>query len=696
MRWITKSSIGRRLKMVLLLTTSIALMLSMAGFLINDWFTMRSVLFERLNAQASIIGSNSVAAMAFDDPASATKTLNILHNEEDILAAGLFDLQGRQFAGYQRDESVLPSVLPREGSGFVEGKVFVVLPVELDGALFGSVLLISDFGDWKRRQQMNILISAGVLFLSLIVAILLSSRLQRLVSEPILKLAKTARRITDHQDYSLRAEKITKDEIGRLVDDFNGMLEQIQLRDQELHEIQEQLEEKVQSRTQQLTELTQQLEYQAYHDPLTGLANRTTFSDHLRLAIEQVDRYGGMIAVLFLDLDRFKDINDSLGHVVGDKLLVKVAQRFSRCMRGSDTIARLGGDEFGVLLEHLDHGGESADVARKLTTTIAEPFDINDYTLHLSTSIGISLYPLDGNSAETILKNADTAMYCSKEQGRNLLTFFSSEMNARAERRLELENKLRHVINEGGLEVYYQPRCNAETKEIVGVEALVRWFDTDEGAISPGEFIPVAEECGLITNVDEWVLEKACQDVLSWYGGRAPDIELAVNFSPAQFVRKNLHKIIERILKRTGFPGSQLELEITESLFMLDNVDIKSIFEQLVEMDIDISVDDFGTAYSSLSRLKQLPLHTLKIDQSFVGDLGKEAGDEAIVRTIIALANNLGLKVVAEGVETESQYRFVRDNGCDTVQGFLFSRPVPGSEIAKMLNQLSRVIHESS
>jgi len=681
-----KSSISRRFTMVLLLITSLVLMLSTTGFLVTDWFTLRSALFDRLNTQASIIGSNSVAAMAFNDPPSATKTLNTLNNEEDILAAGLFDLEGKTFAKYQRDKVDMPSMLPSASSGITDGKAFVVMPIELDETRFGSILLISDFSDWKGRQQLNLLIAAGVLFLSLIVAILLSSRLQRVVSEPILKLAQTARNITDQQDYSLRAKRLTTDEIGRLVDDFNGMLEQIQLRDQELHEIQDQLEEKVLSRTQQLTELTKQLEYQAYYDHLTGLANRTTFDKVLKLAIDKIDRYGGQVAVLFLDLDRFKDINDSLGHAVGDKLLVKVGQRFSHCMRSSDTIARLGGDEFGVLLEHIENSGEAADVARKLTTTIAKPLNIDDYKLHLSTSIGISIYPIDGSNAEAILKNADTAMYHSKEQGRNLLTFFSAEMNARAERRLLLENKLRQVISEKGLEVYYQPRHNAQTKDIVGVEALVRWFDPDEGAISPGEFIPVAEECGLIANIDEWVLEKACSDVLSWHGKNTPSIELSVNFSPAQFIRKNLHEIIEQILNRTGFPGSQLELEITESLFAADNTDIKTIFEQLVEMGIDISVDDFGTAYSSLSRLKQLPLHTLKIDQSFVRDLGKDTDNEAIVRTIISLAHNLNLKVVAEGVETEEQYQFIKDNGCDTVQGFLLGRPLPGDEIAKMLN----------
>jgi diguanylate cyclase (GGDEF)-like protein len=688
MQWLAKTSIARRLKMVLLFITSIALLLSTTGFLVNDWFSLRNALFDRLNAEARIISSNSVAAMAFNDPDSATKTLQTLQSEESILAAGLFDLEGNQFAKYQREEGVLPAVLPSEDSGFAEGLAFVVLPVELDNSHLGDILLISDFRDWKRRQQVKFLISTGVFALSLVIAILLSSRMQRLVSDPIIKLAQTARQVTEQQDYRLRAEKTTEDEIGRLVVDFNGMLQQIQSRDQELQEIQGQLEEKVEARTRQLTELTKQLEYQAYHDPLTGLANRTTFDDHLRLAIEQVDRYGGELAVLFLDLDRFKDINDSLGHDVGDKLLVKVAKRFSRCMRSSDTLARLGGDEFGVLLQRLEHAGDAADVARKLTMTIAEPFNIDDYKLHLSTSIGISIYPSDGNSAEVILKNADTAMYSSKERGRNLLTFFSLEMNARAERRLKLENKLRQVLREGGLDVYYQPRCNALTNEIVGVEALVRWFDPDHGPISPGEFIPVAEECGLIANIDEWVLETACHEVKSWYGGRAPEISLAVNFSPVQFVRRDLDKVIDRILKRTDFPGSHLEMEITESLFGLDNDDINQIFEQLVQLDVEIAVDDFGTAYSSLSRLKQLPLHTLKIDQSFVRDLGKDTDDEAIVRTIIALAHNLNLKVVAEGVETELQLQFVRDNGCDTVQGFLFSKPVPGSELVKLLGGL--------
>ena len=685
------TSIRRRLTMVLLLISSVVLALAMAGFLVNDWFTLRTALFERLNAQASIIGSNSVAALAFQDRASANETLNILHSEESIAAARLFDVDGEHFASYQRGKDVLPEVLPLERSGFRDGQAFVVLPIERDSNRYGSILLVSDFSDWKKRQRLNLLTAGGLLVLSLIAAVLLANWLQRLVSMPIIELARTAREITEKQDYSLRAQRFTEDEIGRLVDDFNGMLKQIQVRDQELHTIQEQLENKVESRTEQLTMLTKQLEYQAYHDPLTGLANRTTFDNHLRMSIEQVDRYGGEIAVLFLDLDRFKVINDTLGHAVGDKLLIEVAQRFSECMRASDTLARLGGDEFAVLMQHLADSAGAADVAHKLSSVIAEPFAIDDHTLHLSTSIGICVYPLDGKSPEAILKNADTAMYCSKALGGNRFSFFSSDMNVRVERRMLLENKLRDAVQNNRFEVNFQPRCDTKSKAIVGVEALVRWTDPEEGVMSPAEFIPVAEECGMIAHIDEWVLERACLEVLDWYDGKSPEIKLAVNISPVQFTRKDLHLVIESILQRTGFPGSQLELEITENLFGADKPEIHQIFEKLVELNIEIGVDDFGTAYSSLSRLKQLPLNTLKIDQSFVRDLGKDVDDEAIVRTIIDMAHNLNLKVVAEGVANELQYRFVKANNCDMVQGYLFGRPAPGGDIKSLLAQAGRV-----
>lgn len=693
MKILGKTSIRRKLMLMLLLTSCSALMLSTIGFALNDWLSQRSAMFNRLHAQAQIIGNNSLAALTFADADSANNTLASLKNEEDIVAAVLFNPERRLFAAYRRDTSRSLQDLPAEQFGHTnDGNYFVALPIVLDGNTIGHIMVISDLRYWKERQVFHLLIAVAVLLVSLLLALLISSRLQRLVSEPILKLAETARRVSEQRDYGLRAKKLSSDEIGSLVDDFNGMLSQIQLRDHELQKIRDQLEQKVEARTLELTELTKQLEHQAYHDTLTGLANRITFDDHLRLAIDQSKRYGQRLAVMFLDLDRFKVINDTLGHAVGDKLLIEVSQRLTACLRDCDTLARLGGDEFAVLLMQIRHDTDAGEVARKLIEAIAKPIQIDGYSLHVTTSIGISLYPNDGEMADVIVKNADTAMYRSKDRGRNQYTFFSAEMNSRALRRLALETKLRQAIAQKVLTVYYQPRRDTVTQAIVGVEALARWHDDKEGFISPEEFIPLAEECGLIAAIDEWILERACQEMLPWCADPNYDMRLAVNLSPAQFIRKDLFEVISSILQKTGFPGERLELEITESLFGPGSVDACALLEQLRQLGIELSIDDFGTAYSSLSRLKQLPLHTLKIDKSFVRDLGHDPDDEILVRTIIAMAHSLNLKVVAEGVETEAQYDYVKKYGCDTIQGFLFGRPVPYHQLEPLLRSCYREV----
>lgn len=679
----TKTSIRKKLINVLLLTSCGALLLSSLGFAVNDWLSLRNAVFEHLHGQSSIIANNSIAAMAFNDAESAKETLNTLQNDADIVAAALYLNNTTLFAHYERDENSIPDKLPDFNTGSLNGDQFVVDVILHDNEPLGYIMLISDYSNLQKRQFNHLLIAAGVFALALLFSLVLSRRLQRIISEPILKLAETARTVSENKDYELRAKKLSTDEIGALVDDFNNMLSQIQLRDRELLKARNELEHKVKARTLELTELTRQLEHQAYHDTLTGLSNRVTFDDHLRLAIDQARRNKHKLAVLFLDLDRFKIINDTLGHGVGDQLLVQVSKRLSACLRESDTLARLGGDEFAILLPQIPDASKVADVANKITAVIAETVIVDGYNLHITTSIGISLFPGDGDCAETIVKNADTAMYRSKDQGRNQFTFFSTEMNARAERRLMLETKLRKALRENHLMVYYQPRFDTNTLEMTGVEALARWNDPEEGSISPSEFIPLAEECGLIAKIDEWVLQTACQDMLTT-NGLNPRIRLAVNLSPAQFIRKNLHEVIAAILEKTQFPGSRLELEITESLFGPGHNDVCTILEHLRELGIELSIDDFGTAYSSLSRLKQLPLHTLKIDQSFVRDLGKNPDDDALVRTIIMMAHNLNLKVVAEGVETELQYQFVKLHGCDTVQGFLFGKPMPYSQLQRI------------
>lgn len=683
-----KPSIQRMLMFVLLLNGSSALFLTALAYGVNDWIAMRGAMTDRLMSQADIVANNSVAALAFHDVEAANMTLNSLENESELVGAVLFDVADRPFAIYHRNEHyALPMEPPSDASGFLGDQLFVSSPVVLDGRQVGSLVLVSELDYWDRQQMIQLATVAGVFLFSLLWVVILAGYLRRIMLRPILELTATAKQITRSGDFQLRAEKISQDEIGGLVDDFNEMLRQIQLRDEALLKVQSELEDKVEERTRELTELAQELERQAYHDALTGLANRATFDDHLQLAIHQAQRYGGELSVLFLDLDRFKNINDTLGHAVGDKLLIEASHRFQACLRSSDTLARLGGDEFAVLLVQTGSPNDAADVARKLIAAVNAPFSIDGYFLHVSASVGISIYPSDGADAQSILKNADTAMYHSKSNGRNQYTFFTESMNLRATRRLLLENKLRTAIDEKLFTLHYQPRFETQSKRIIGVEALIRWSDKEEGTISPIELIALADECGLITTIDEWVLETACREVLRWYDNQRPPIVLSVNLSGAQFIRRNLSQVIQSILRRTGFPGDCLELEITENVFGPNAVDVTAVLREIRELGVEISIDDFGKDYSSLSRLKQLPLQTLKIDKSFIRDIGKDPDGEILVKTMITMAHSLNLRVVAEGIEKEEQYRFVRRHHCDAVQGYLLGRPMPDTVMQERLRQ---------
>lgn len=686
MKLLDKISIRRKLSLVFLLISTSVLLLSTLGFVTTDWYTLRSAIYERLEAQADIVGNSTTSALVFGDKLSAQNTLDIFGKSEEIQAAGLFDSQGELFASYERSQGFLLEKLPDEIYGDLGDAVFVKTSIKFNDDTIGNLVLIADLSEWRENQLFNLATAAAVFILSLLVAFILSSRLQGVITKPILDLAKTARRISRLNDYTLRADKVSQDEIGSLVDDFNYMLDQIQSRDRELFLINERLEEKVEKRTQELTELTRQLEHQAYHDHLTGLANRVTFDTSLRHSLERKRRYGGQIAVLFLDLDRFKTINDTLGHAVGDKLLIEVAARLGKCVRKSDTLARLGGDEFAVLIPELKHANTALKVAEHLAEAINEPFQVEDYDLHLSTSIGVSIYPNDGENAEDLMKNADAAMYQSKEHGRNTITHFSKELNDSAERRLALENSLRQAIKSQSFVIYYQPRFDTHTLQIIGVEALIRWFDTTYGEISPEHFIPIAEESGFIGAIDDWVLENACLEILQIDS----NLRLAVNVSPANFIRKDFNQSIAHILEATKFPVDRLEIEITESVIGPGNPDV---LEKLTDIKVKVAIDDFGTAYSSLSRLKQLPVHTLKIDKSFIQDLGEDTDDEIITQTIISMAHSMNLHVVAEGIENELQYQFIKQNNCDSLQGFMFARPMPVEELKQFLAEYSPPDH---
>ncbi len=429
----------------------------------------------------------------------------------------------------------------------------------------------------------------------------------------------------------------------------------------------------------------------AYHDPLTGLPNRVLFNDHLTLELAHARRNKCMVAVIFLDLDRFKTINDTLGHAIGDRLLQEVAKRLTGCLRGGDTVARLGGDEFMLLLSGITHGEDVAKVARRILEVLKPPFNLDGHELHITGSMGISLYPSDGEDAETLIKNADTAMYRAKEQGRGAYQFYTPSMNAKAFEHLILENDLQRALERQEFVVYYQPQVSLHTGQIVGVEALVRWQHPDKGLVPPMEFIPLAEETGLIIPLGDWVFWEACAQNRAWQKAGFPPLWIAINLSARRFKQKGLIKDIARILKETGLDPNYLELELTES-HLMENVEATlSTLHELKAMGIHLSVDDFGTGYSSLSYLKRFPIDKLKIDRLFVLDITSNPDDAAIAMAIIAMAHSLKLKVTAEGVETKEQLEFLRAHQCDEMQGYYFSRPVPAEIITQLLQEGRRL-----
>ena len=428
----------------------------------------------------------------------------------------------------------------------------------------------------------------------------------------------------------------------------------------------------------------EQMEYQAYHDALTGLPNRLLFRDRIDVALAHAKRHHTAAAVMFLDLDQFKLVNDSLGHTVGDALLQEVGTRLVLSIRADDTVARMGGDEFTVLLTDVKDPGASAIVAQKLLDAISQPMLIEGHELYVTTSIGIARSPEDGSDAETLLRRADGAMYRAKEAGRNNFQFAATASQETVSERLAIERSLHHAFEREEFVVHYQPMTNLPTGRVVGAEALIRWNHPERGLMSPDDFIPFAEESGLILPIGEWVLRTAVKQMKSWHAEHGP-LRVAVNLSARQFQQRDLTAMIERVLTENDYPPELLDIEITESTAM-QNADVSlAVMKRLRQMGVRISIDDFGTGYSSLSYLKRFPIDTVKIDQNFVRDLSDASNDGAIITAVISMARALNLRVVAEGVETEAQLAFLRRENCEVVQGFLHSKPVSAAEFETSL-----------
>jgi len=428
------------------------------------------------------------------------------------------------------------------------------------------------------------------------------------------------------------------------------------------------------------------INYQAYHDLLTRLPNRALMEDRLTIAITQAVRNKNKLAVMFLDLDRFKWVNDTLGHSIGDRLLQSVSQRLANCLRKGDTLARFGGDEFALVLPNIQNNHDAEVIANKILTEFKEPFTIDDHELYVSSSIGIAIYPEAGKSIEALIQSADLAMYYVKDKGKNGFEFFNEEMNEMSNARLTIERELRKAIANNHIKVCYQPQVKADTEEIVGFEALIRWQHPEKGLSYPGDFIPIAEETGLILELGDYVLRTTCHDIRHWRDKGLKNVRVSINFSALQLEQDNFIDNITDTLAEFDLPGNSIEVEITENVIMNDMSLVIQKLRKLTALGIKIAIDDFGTGYSSLSYLQQFPINTLKIDKAFVSSIHVNEGGTSIVNAIVAMAKGLNLNLIAEGVETDPQLEYLKKLGCEEIQGYLFGKAESAERTEEILN----------
>jgi len=475
-------------------------------------------------------------------------------------------------------------------------------------------------------------------------------------------------------DTSVRIASSSSDEVGDLTTAFNKMADDLDMSRRELM-----LE------AEMARQAATHAEMLANTDMLTGLSNRAHLSALMTKVLTDAESRGQGAGVLFMDLDRFKNINDTLGHEAGDAVLRSVAEQLQKCLGPNEFVGRLGGDEFVIVVGGVASPSSLACVARRVLTAVAHPIFVDGQEIRTTGSVGISVFPRDGRDPQTLKKNADIALYRAKEEGRNGYSYYSPDLNPHSIEKLAFESELRRALDQGQLRVHYQPKVDPFTRRVRGVEALVRWQHPTMGSIPPARFIPVAEETGLIVQLGRWVLEQACRQQVAWKSSGLADVSMAVNLSIRQFNDPDLLEDVTWIMAETGIEPGQLELEITESLLMNNEASGTTLLRELKALGLRLAVDDFGTGYSSLANLKRFPIDTLKIDKAFVHDLEGNDEDQAIVQAIISMAKSLDLKIVAEGVETEAQWVFLRDRGCDDIQGYHFSKPVPASELVALL-----------
>ena len=665
------------------------------------------------------------------DPAYLAQILDSLGADPDVAYAAVLDTKQQVLAERRFAPGLAKAVLPplsaqllavesgriAEREIAVDGQRFIELvspiaSVSADPAAAGEMPIANggkkvsgpvgfirlDMSlEMQRKQFREQMVGAvGVVGLLVVFAILATLLLTRRLVAPMRRLMRAARAVgSGRLDVYVPAH--SSDELGLLTHTFNHMTQKLSESQSEVANYQRTLEDKVAQRTRELEVATAQAYKLAQHDILTGLPNRSLLNQRLKQILAQAQRDGTYVACLFLDFDHFKRINDTLGHDSGDQLLQAIAQRLTSAVRESDTVARLGGDEFVVILPGLDPEPamfEVMTVLQRVRDVFQAPFRLADQTPTLTCSIGVAVYPADAQDGIGLIKQADTAMYAAKDAGRNAYRFFTADMNARVQLRLQIETDMRRGLMDDEFFLVYQPQIEMQTGRACGVEALLRWRDPERGIIGPSEFIPVAEESGMIQALGARVLRDACRQVVQWHRNNMP-LRLSVNLSVQQLQHDSWLSVVEEALTSSGLAPRHLDLEITESVIITHPEKAVATLFKLKQMGVSITIDDFGTGYSSLSYLARLPIQGVKIDQRFVHGLDKNRNDEAITQAIIALSHSLGLRCIAEGIETPAQFNFLRSHGCEEAQGFLISHPLSDSEL-KSWWRIQEELHQRS
>jgi diguanylate cyclase len=671
MRFVGRNSLAYRMEFTVLLASSMALGTLTASLLVSDNISSRALLQNRLSTLADVVGQNSTAALNFNDPPAAVEVLEALRAEPPVVSACLYDVSGQLFAQYQRQRRAghCPPALVQIR---VTNRDYpsVNRPVMRHAELVGTLLLTSDLQDLDKRRGHLLLVAGLLALLALIVGGVSGRVLQRKISRPIFELAQAMDEVTVDQNFAVRVSESGTDEIVQLGKGFNAMLSELERRDAAKRSAEA------------------KLQFQAFNDALTGLPNRRLFSDRLSQVLATAQRESQVLALLYIDLDGFKLVNDSLGHSIGDALLVQVATRLQSRVRRSDTLARLGGDEFTVVLGNLHKKEEATVVAKDLLDALAAPFLIEGHQLTIGASIGISIFPENSQDAADLMQQADSAMYAAKRDGRNRATYFTPELGSMVRERLNLENQLRGAITRGEIRVHYQPEFDAVSNRLVRFEALARWTHPTLGTIPPGKFIPVAEESGLIVALGAYIMETACAEAVRWQAIAPYPVQVAVNVSTIQFRRDHFVEEVIGVLNRTGLRPDLLQLELTETIMLTGVHRAVETMNRLRALGVGFAIDDFGTGYSCLTYLPALPFDAMKIDRGFVRDLNVRPESRAMVNSLVALAHNIGIRVIVEGVETVEQLELIRTFGGNEIQGYLLGRPTadPASQLSSSLH----------